>query len=163
LLADPLALNSQASRHALGKVSRAVDRSAGGGHTQAMVACMGTIKLESDSVRKYTEGKHTSVVCQDKSAADDKKTAKHQSKKKPSTLKRRVAAARSGDAGEEASKTRHPKRKKRQVDSEASDTGSAYKSDTKQGKVAAHRALKSTSCCWDSLVKPSKTRSISCA
>ncbi len=145
---------------------------------------MGTIKLESDSVRKYTEGKHTSVVCKDKSAADDKKTAKRQSKQKPSTLKRRSAAARSGDAGEEASKTRHPKRKKRQVDSEASDTGSSYwttpgkearntensgekskrvRSDTKQGKVAAHRALKSTSCCWDSLVKPSKTRSISCA
>ena len=43
-----------------------------------MVACMGTINLESDSVRKYTEGKHTSVARQDKSAADDKKPATEQ-------------------------------------------------------------------------------------
>ncbi len=38
-----------------------------------MVTYMGTIKLESDSVRKYPEGKHTSVTRQDKSVADDKK------------------------------------------------------------------------------------------
>ena len=41
-----------------------------------MVECMGTIKLESDSVCKYPEVKHTSVVRQDKSEADDKKPGK---------------------------------------------------------------------------------------
>jgi hypothetical protein len=46
-----------------------------------MVSCMGTIKLEPDSVHKYPEGKHTSVARQDKSAADDKKTGTRKSKK----------------------------------------------------------------------------------
>lgn len=125
LLADPLALNLLASRHALPKVSRAVQRSAGGGHAQAMVACMGTIKLESDSVRKYTEGKHTSGARQDKSATDDKKQGKRKNKKTPSKQKRRSAAAGPGAVGGEAKKKKQPKGKKPRVDSAASDADSA--------------------------------------
>ena len=43
----------------------------------ALVSCMGTIKLESDSVRKYTEGKHTGGGFKSKDKADaGKKTPK---------------------------------------------------------------------------------------
>jgi len=71
-----LLMPSQASRHAVAKVSKALERP-GGQNVNALVSCMGTIKLESDSVRKYTEGKHTGGGFKSKDKADaGKKTPK---------------------------------------------------------------------------------------
>ena len=59
----------QPSKHAGAKVRKALERP-GGQNVNALVSCMGTIKLESDSVRKYTEGKHTGGGFKSKDKAD---------------------------------------------------------------------------------------------
>ena len=77
-----LLMPSQASRHAVAKVSKALERP-GGQNVNALVSCMGTIKLESDSVRKYTEGKHTGGGFKSKDKAKDKADAGKRTPKKP--------------------------------------------------------------------------------
>jgi hypothetical protein len=57
LVRDP---KHQPSRHALAKIAKtALDPRSHEHTTQALISCMGTINIETDSVRKYTEDKYT--------------------------------------------------------------------------------------------------------
>ena len=57
LVRDP---HHQPSRHSLAKIAKsAMNPRSQHDTTQALIACMGTINVENDSVRKYTEDKYT--------------------------------------------------------------------------------------------------------
>ena len=71
---------SQTSRHVVGRVSQAMQRSVGA-HIQVLVTCLGTIKLEYDHVHKYNEGKHTSEVVKLKGHGGVKKSDKKKPKR----------------------------------------------------------------------------------
>ncbi len=83
------------SVHATARIARGVQSAhTASSHVQALVSCKGTINIETDSVRKYTEDKHKHSKSkpgerkhgkEDKGAGHSNKKSKSKSKHKKTT------------------------------------------------------------------------------